>query len=106
MSRMIAQVLNRDFVLDHMRRVRRGVERAGDDPELHGSLVAQGIEPHEHGAVLRALRDAEKREASISSGQKGGYDSPGDDRRDAYNSPPLDDFSFFSRDPIVSLFQS
>jgi hypothetical protein len=104
---VIAQVLNREFVLDQMRRVRHEVERAGDDPELHRILATQGIEPHEHAAVLKALRDAEEREASMSSGQKSGYETPPTDRPgDAYNVAPIDDLSFFSRDPMVSLFQS
>ena len=104
---MIAQVLNREFVLDQLRWVRHGMERAGDDPELHRSLMAHGIERHEHAAVLKALRDAEEREAAISSGQKGGYESLRNGRRNAEDvSVPLDDFSFFSRDPMISLFQS
>jgi hypothetical protein len=57
--------------------------------------------------VARALEEvaaAEAREEESSSGQEG-YDPPAGDRRDG--APvPLDDVSFFSRDPIVSLLQS
>ena len=86
---MIAEILNRDFVLQQMADVRERL-----------SSHAGSAEDRE---VVAELTAAEERERKQSSGQV--FPLPAGRRR---GTPPvpLDDFSFLSRDPIVSIFQS
>jgi hypothetical protein len=80
---VIAELLNRQFVIDQLAELR---ERLPDEP-------VDGVN------VKGEVAAAEERERRRSSGQPGF----GGDRR---GGPPLDDFSFFSRDPTISLVQS
>jgi hypothetical protein len=101
---VIAQVLNRDFVVDQMQRLL-------DDLSGNESLEpvqAFGIDSSEQATVAEtrdALEHALERERTTSSGQSG-YDEPKGNfaRRGAL--APLDDFAFMSRDPVVNLVQS
>src|SRR5258708_3529895 len=86
MSVMIADLMNRDVILGMLREVREDLED-GSDQE-----------------TLQAVRAAETREESKSSGQVG-FDPPEAERR-GQEPAPLDDFSFISHDPVVSLLQS
>jgi hypothetical protein len=83
---MIADLVNRDVVLGILREVREDLED-GVDQETRD-----------------AVRGAEQREESQSSGQRG-FDPPQTERR-GQEPAPLDDFSFIGRDPVVSLLQS
>jgi hypothetical protein len=120
---MIAQVLNRDFVLDQLRAVKADLEAAQREgeapPPSAGRRSEEGRrgetggpplelpdhpEPDDLTRALEEVAAAEAREEESSSGQEG-YDPPPSDRRSEVP-VPLDDVSFFSRDPIVSLLQS
>ena len=91
---MIAQFLNRDVVLDQLEQVTELVAL-----DVRGS---RHVGP-ESAALLAELRAAAARERARPSGQPG-YDSAGDRRGDA--GAPLDDYSYISRDPVISLLQS
>lgn len=94
---MIADFLNRDVVLGQLSDVRDAVV----------SDIARGqsddLTLAEQQALLADLDAAERRERASSSGQAG-YD-PADDRRGAVPMP-LDNVSYFSRDPVINLLQS
>jgi len=96
---MIAQLLNRDFVLEQMR-------------DIHGRLASgepgtvdarRDLAPEDRRDALDALDAALSREQEGSSGQHVA-DAPADRRGRV--PAPIDDFSFISHDPVVSLFQS
>lgn len=94
---MIADLLNRDVVLGHLADVRTFV----------ASEIARGREDDlglaEKQRLIDELEAAERRERTQSSGQHG-HDAPPAARARAGRS--LDEASYFSRDPIVSLLQS
>lgn len=82
---MIAELLNRGFVLDLLAELR---QRLPEEP-------VDGID------VRAVIAQTEQEEIRLSSGQPGfGTGRRGD------GSVRLEDFSFFSRDPIVSIVQS
>ena len=91
---MIAQFLNRDVVLDQLAQVTDLVAF-----EVKG----RGHASPESAELLAELRAAADRERARPSGQPG-YESTGD-RRGAAGAP-LDDYSYISRDPVISLLQS
>jgi len=86
---LIAQLLNRDFVLGQLAVVRAHLEL---DPGAFPELLAE---------IVRT----ERSETECSSGQRGGVEPPPAERRGG-GSPELDDIAFFSRSPLVSLVQS
>ena len=104
---MIAQVLNRDFVLEQLREVqdflsspqtseRRTAGAAGDEgPE---------IDPQDAEEARALAAAALASETAASSGQPG-FEPPPAERR-GEESAPIDDFSFFSRDAAISNLQS
>jgi hypothetical protein len=86
---MIAELLNRDFVLEQLADVR--------------SRLLAVVRTEDDAALVQELASAEQREHAYSSGQLFPL-QPG--RRRGQGPVPLDDFAFISRDPIVSTFQS
>jgi hypothetical protein len=84
---MIAEVLNREFVLQQLADVRARLAGTPGDAE-----------------VAQALSEAEAREREQSSGQRSF--SPPPAQRRGVSGTPLDDLCFISHDPVVSLFQS
>jgi hypothetical protein len=103
---MIAQVLNRAVVLDNARTLQEALSSLVtdfDDPAVR-SGVALGLELEDLDAALAMTDENVKREESESSGQ----DSfpPLDTERRGSTVAPLDDFSFFSRDHVISNIQS
>jgi hypothetical protein len=106
---VIAQILNREFVLEQLRAVREhlqsevaGGERRGGVPESRpGEPEVSG---DDLALALEVVSVTEDREETVSSGQPG-FEPPVSERR-GQDSPPLDDLSFFSRDPVISLLQS
>ena len=96
---MIAELLNRDFVLQQLSEVREDLERSVATETADGAATDSP-----DAALLAELRDAEAREQIASSGATG-FEAPEADRR-GQEPAPLDDFAFLSRDPIVSLVQS
>jgi hypothetical protein len=96
---MIAEFLNRDVVLSELRDAREDLEY-----NLRRIRV-QGRTPNpDDDQLLTELRAAELREASGSSGQPG-FEPPVADRG-GEDIPSLADYSFFSRDAVISLLQS
>jgi len=96
---VIAQLLNREFVLQQMQDIRH--ELAAETPTDARFPEADHDDYQE---ALAAVDNAIAREEVASSGQQ----VPGvvSDRRGGDQSAPIDDFAFISHDPIVSLFQS
>lgn len=100
---MIAQLLNREFVLDQMNSL---VLQLQEDvrQERRGGRDAAELEPTDYKRALEQVTEALAKEAAQSSGQPG-YKARSD-RRDGDVPTSLDDFSFLSRDAIVSIVQS
>jgi CHAT domain/Calcineurin-like phosphoesterase len=103
---MIAQVLNRSFVLQQLSLVRKVLENVTSDRSTRDvSFIAPpDVDAEQLQEAHELIREAESRETQLSSGQRG-FDTSSS--RSAVNiEEDLDDRSFFSRDPIVSILQS
>ena len=96
---MIAELLNRDIILQQLTDAREYLEFE----VTRRRQTAQDISPDDL-LLLEELKRAEASERRASSGQPG-FDAPTAERR-RVEPAPLDDFAFFSRDPVVSLLQS
>jgi len=81
---MIAEYLNREVVVDELRKLVAHVETTGEHSELLGELKA----------------------AENASGQPSFQPPPAERRGRGGEPAPLDDFAFISRDPVMSLLQS
>lgn len=104
---MIREVLNRAFVLDQLRQVRRHLEAEAEEDRRSGDelpAVDDQLDDTDYQDALEAARAAEAREDAETSGQPA-FDRPDDDRR-GDETDSLDDHAFFSRDPVVSNLQS
>lgn len=101
---MLAQVLHRDTVLDSLETVKRQLTETVAAPAEPSAPAAAELTADDYAEALALLQDAERAERSASSGQPGFPPQP-TGRRGAPPAP-LDDFSFFSRDPIISNLQS
>jgi hypothetical protein len=101
---MISQVLNRDFVMQQLKSVRADLEQLlmNDREGARPPIADLGVSDYQ--STLELIQETEARETKRSSGQTG-YDPPPPERR-GQEAAPLDDFSFFSRDPIISILQS
>jgi hypothetical protein len=102
---MIAQILNRDTVLDQLGRVKS--QLASDVENQREGGTAAGTEhltSDDYEEALAWLENAARTERLASTGQSSFPPQPSE-RRDAPIAP-LDDFSFFSRDPVMSNLQS
>ena len=91
---MIAEILNRDVVLSQVATLKESLSK-------HPSKRHKGISNKE---LLAAIEGAEEKEESASTGQSG-FELPEGDRR-GEEVRTLSDFSFFSRDPILSMLQT
>jgi hypothetical protein len=101
---VIAQLLNRRFVLDQLQLVQNELSKATTDRRTGGEPPGVTV-PQEHIALAaEELEAARKREETRSTGQKS-YDDDPDARRGA-EPPPIDDSVFISSDPVISLLQS
>jgi Calcineurin-like phosphoesterase len=100
---MIAEVLNRDFVLQAMQDSLADLEdedrRSGDEPE-----IAAQLEPGDLERAREELRQATTRETEQTSGQV--RSQPEGEGRRGPNETTLDEAVFISTDATVSLFQS
>lgn len=85
---MLAQILNRQFVLE----------------QTQDLLEELRADPGDDADVLNHLVESEQRELKESSGQPGFEPAFAERRGEEWVS--LDDSSFFSRDPIISIVQS
>ena len=104
---MIAQVLNRSFVLQQLTLVRKVFDTFGADRSARDvSYVAPppDVDADQLQEVHQLIREAESRETDSSSGQRG-FDTSSS-RAPVNIEEDLDDRAFFSRDPIVSIMQS
>lgn len=94
---MIAQILNRQFMLDQMELVLAAL------PRLISEESRRGPDAENFTEAATELTAAHEREVTKSSGQQG-YDDT--DARRGQAPPLLDDMVFLSHDPVVSVFQS
>jgi hypothetical protein len=101
---MIAQVLNRDFVLERLREVRDSLSTAAGDDRRRETGEGPELPPEDATLALEEAERALGTEATASSGQSH-FEPPPPERR-GEESAPLDDFSFFSRDAAISNLQS
>lgn len=97
---MIAEILDRSFVMQQMERV-KGVleEEAKGGRRRDAAHALPELETEDYAVALEALKAAD------TSGQPG-FQASASDRRDSGAAPPLDERSFLSRDPVVSNLQS
>ena len=104
---MIAEVLDRAFVLHALEQVQRGLrDTAADDRRSDaGPALEQPLERDDLLEAAAALEAAGARERTHSSGQHGFVADGGDDRR-GEEPADLDSLAFISHDPVVSNLQS
>lgn len=100
---MIAQILNRGFLLEQMADLQRA--QADPTPRRRGTADPHPeLEPADYQAAAAALSDCMATETANSTGQPGFEPEPAT-RRDQ-TPPDLDDQVFISREPIAGNFQS
>jgi 3',5'-cyclic AMP phosphodiesterase CpdA len=100
---MIAQLLNRQFIIDRMHEVRDQLQNDAERKRT-GGPGAGDLQASDYEQALAHFDTSLRNEQSQSSGQPGFVPPPPDRRGDL--PADLDDYSFFSRDPIVSITQS
>lgn len=98
---MINQLLNRDFVLDQLRQVHKYLSLPADERRRGGAIPpeAKHVEEDDRRAALADIQESLTKEKIESSGQSARFERRGSE-------PPLDDWSFFSRDEVVSNLQT
>ena len=101
---MIAQILNRDFVLKRLAEVRRYLAAPAADDRRSVPYRGPDASPEDAALALVAADAALKGEAAASSGQPGFVPPPPERRGE--EPPPLDESSFLSRDAAISNLQS
>ena len=101
----IAEVLNRQFMIEQMEAIERRLREDVDQRREGGPHDAADLQATDYEAAYDHLSIALQEERAKSSGQIG-FAPPSSGRRGGTVSPPLDDFVFMSRDPIVSITQS
>ena len=101
---LIAQVLNRDFVLDRLQEVRDYLREAATDDRRREAGAGPELDPEDAAAALALAETGLQEERVASSGQPG-FEPPPAERR-GEEPAPIDDFSFFSRDAAISNLQS
>jgi len=104
---MIAQVLNRKFVLEQLERVKTQLLEDSASDRRRGEVQAEfeDLTQMDREEALKSVNETLAKEQANSSGQPS-YQSPPPERRGEPQPAPIDDFSFFSRDPVVSNLQS
>ena len=103
---MISQVMNRQFVREALEEIEQYLSepRDGRRGAPAGPVEAAELSADDYDEALAYVRHALGSEAVTSSGQQG-FEPPPTGRR-GEEPAPLDDFAFFSRDPLVSNLQS
>ncbi len=102
---LIAEVLNRQFVIQQLEDIEKWLHQDVDNKREGGGAGAVDLAAADYQAALDHVSIALAQEKAASSGQPG-FVPPAPERRGRRPSPPLDDFVFMSRDPIVSIAQS
>jgi hypothetical protein len=102
---LIAQVLNRDFIIGQLEKIEAQLRRDIDQKREGGGPGAAGLDPSDYESAHDHVALALQQEKAVSSGQPG-FVPPPPLRRRGQPWPPLDDFVFISRDPIISIAQS
>ncbi|WP_158671947.1 metallophosphoesterase family protein [Bradyrhizobium guangdongense] len=101
----IAQVLNRQFVIDQLGAVERQLEQDVNLRRLGGANVPIELNSVDYEAALDHISLVLQQERVRSSGQAG-FDRPAPVRRRQACGAPIDDFVFMSHEPVVSIVQS
>jgi hypothetical protein len=104
---VIAQVLNRDFVLEQLREVQDFLSSPQTSERRSAGAADTGgpeLDPADAAEASALASAALASETASSSGQPG-FEPPPAERR-GEESAPIDDFSFFSRDVAISNLQS
>lgn len=101
---MIEQILNREFVRQQMETLREELREQVSRFQRQEERPPEHLDVPDFREATAALDAAARREARRSSGPAG-YEPPSSGRR-KQPAPPLDDRSFFSRDPIINIIQS
>jgi hypothetical protein len=102
---LIAEVLNRQFVIQQLEDIEKWLHQDVDNKREGGGAGTADLAAADYQAALDHVSIALAQEKAASSGQPG-FVPPAPERRGRRPSPPLDDFVFMSRDPIVSIAQS
>jgi Calcineurin-like phosphoesterase len=101
----IAQLLNRDFVIQQLEDIQQQLRGDVDQKREGGPDQAAELGWSDYEAAHDQVETALQKEKSASSGQPG-FVPPPPERRGRESSPPLDDFAFISREPVISIAQS
>ena len=105
---MIQEILNRNFVLEQLEDIRQHMESQAASTRRSLEAVPEGTEDlasEDFAAAAAMARQALDDEAEASSGQP---EPPAAASRglETVTMPSIDERSFFSRDPVISVFQS
>jgi hypothetical protein len=101
----IAQVLNRQFVIEQLEAIEQQLAKDVDQSRAGGPQPAADLDKADYEAALDHVSIVRQQEHATSSGQVS-FVPPRPERRGRRSAPPLDDFVFISHDPIVSIVQS
>lgn len=101
----IAQVLNRQFVIDQLGAIERQLELDVDRNRVGAVEARMDLNTVDYEAALDHVSLVLRQERVTSSGQVS-FAPTAPQRRGRRQSAPLDDFVFISHEPVVSIIQS
>lgn len=108
---MVKQVMNRRFVMQQLDDMKDFLENPQkyDSTRRDGVKIpedAENLEKEDFDNALESVNESIANEEKISSGQEGFDDYSPEARRRGEEPPSIDDYAFFSRDPVISNLQS